>query len=413
MRATDRSVIAVTISVMLACFTVTPLTSDSSFIALSWVLIIAIGAASLALRRIRLSSGAVLSAQIAILLCYSLGLSLTLTSETSELGAPWFAHYPSLWAQGIEHMRTQASPMDPDNGVKLIFVTVIGLIMIMTDLLVSGVGRLRWLITEDQDRDEHGQRGKQQHEEPRDQNRAPAGAVEPAWPGKRPKTRKAGAHSVDPVLLVIGARGNTLRRERGNLHRIEDPHGLRRSRRRTVVSQRRPRGDKTVVGRNGILVPTAVLAGKSTSVLPMSTSSEHGVDVQRVDLARETGSRGRVGGCSLAEQDHHRGRVGWVVSGERDSRWRRTESCVEPELTDPRWVIGQQRRYRYVHRTCATSPIRARIGGAAAAGPRFIRRSGRWLSVRHHSPSHGLDAVGPTTACAGHGESIRPLQCAW
>ena len=53
---------------------------------------------------------------------------------------PWFEHYPSLWAQGIEHMRTQASPMDPDNGVKLIFVTVIGMIMIMTDLLVSGAG---------------------------------------------------------------------------------------------------------------------------------------------------------------------------------------------------------------------------------------------------------------------------------
>jgi transglutaminase-like putative cysteine protease len=147
MRASDRSAIAVTISVMLACFTVIPLTSDSSFIGLSWVLIMAIGAASLGLRRIRLSSGAVLSAQITILLCYSLGLSLTLTSKTSDLGTPWLAHYPSLWAQGVEHMRTQASPMDPDNGVKLIFVTVIGLIMIMTDLLVSGVGRPAWAIT--------------------------------------------------------------------------------------------------------------------------------------------------------------------------------------------------------------------------------------------------------------------------
>jgi hypothetical protein len=68
MRASDRSAIAVTISVMLACFTVTPLTSDSGFLGLSWVLIIAIGAASLGLRRIRLTSGAVLSAQIAILL---------------------------------------------------------------------------------------------------------------------------------------------------------------------------------------------------------------------------------------------------------------------------------------------------------------------------------------------------------
>ena len=146
MRASDRSAIAVTISVMLACFTVTPLTSDAGFLGLSWVLIIAIGAASLGLRRIRLTSGVVLSIQIAILLFYSLGLSLTLTSATSDLGTPWFEHYPALWAEGIEHMRTQASPMDPDNGVKLIFVTVIGMIMIMTDLLVSGVGRPAWAI---------------------------------------------------------------------------------------------------------------------------------------------------------------------------------------------------------------------------------------------------------------------------
>ena len=146
MRASDRSAIAVTISVMLACFTVIPLTSDRSFIVLSWVLIIAIGATSLGLRRIRLTNSAVLSAQIAILLCYSLGLSLTLTSATSDLTMRWFEHYPSLWAQGIEHMRTQASPMEADDGVKLIFVTVIGIIMIMTNLLVSGIGRPAWAI---------------------------------------------------------------------------------------------------------------------------------------------------------------------------------------------------------------------------------------------------------------------------
>jgi transglutaminase-like putative cysteine protease len=146
MRASDRNAIAVTISVMLACFTVTPLTSDAGFLGLSGVLIIAIGAASLGLRRIQMTSGVVLSIQIAILLFYSLGLSVTLTSAISDLGTPWFEHYPALWAEGIEHMRTQASPMDPDNGVKLIFVTVIGMIMIMTDLLVSGVGRPAWAI---------------------------------------------------------------------------------------------------------------------------------------------------------------------------------------------------------------------------------------------------------------------------
>jgi transglutaminase-like putative cysteine protease len=146
MRASDRSAIAVTISVMLACLTLTPLTQDSGFVGLSWVLIIAIGAASLGLRRIRLTNSVVLGAQVAILSFYSLGLSLTLISPTSEFGAPWFEHYTSLWGAGIEHMRTQSSPMEPDDGVKLIFVTVIGMIMIMTDLLVSGVRRPAWAI---------------------------------------------------------------------------------------------------------------------------------------------------------------------------------------------------------------------------------------------------------------------------
>ncbi len=146
MRASDRSAIAVTISVMLACLTVTPLTQDPGFVGLSWLLIIAIGAASLGLRRIRLSNGVVLGAQVAILLFYSLSLSLTFISPTSEFGTPWFEHYTSLWGAGIEHMRTQSSPMEPNDGVKLIFVTVIGMIMIMTDLLVSGVGRPAWAI---------------------------------------------------------------------------------------------------------------------------------------------------------------------------------------------------------------------------------------------------------------------------
>ncbi|HEY6681380.1 MAG TPA: DUF3488 and transglutaminase-like domain-containing protein [Propionibacteriaceae bacterium] len=146
MRASDRSTIAVMISVMLACLTVLPLTQDSSFIAFSWILIIAIGAASMGLRRAGLASSAVLAAQLVILLVYSLGLGLTLSTATSAIGTSRFERYASLWAAGIEHMRTQASPMEPDNGVKLIFVTVIGTIMIMTDLLVSGVGRPAWAI---------------------------------------------------------------------------------------------------------------------------------------------------------------------------------------------------------------------------------------------------------------------------
>ena len=60
MRATDRSGLAVMLSVMLATITVLPLTSERGFLLLSWLLIAAIGAVSLVLRRLRLGGGTVL-----------------------------------------------------------------------------------------------------------------------------------------------------------------------------------------------------------------------------------------------------------------------------------------------------------------------------------------------------------------
>ncbi len=88
-----------------------------------------------------------LGVQLLAVLLFSLALSLAMPSPTEPFGrAPWFDHYPSLWESGIEHMRTQASPMEPDDGVKLIFVTVVGLIAVMTDLLVLGVNRPAWAL---------------------------------------------------------------------------------------------------------------------------------------------------------------------------------------------------------------------------------------------------------------------------
>src|SRR5688500_3538953 len=78
------------------------------------------------------------------------------------------------------------------------------------------------------------------------------------------------------------------------------------------------------------------------------------------------------------------------MRGERDSRRRRAEPRVEPEITDLWWVIRQQRRYWHIRRTCRPL-VEAGMEGAGA-GPRFIRPSGRWLSVRHRSPSGDLDA---------------------
>jgi len=142
MRASDRTGIAVIFAVFLATYTITPLTQDSSFLGVSWLLILILGGATIWLRRNRVGSGTVIGVQLLILLA-AVGL---LSARMPGEGEQWYWHVPDLWQAGIEHMRTQASPMEPNDGVKLIFVTVIGVIMIMTDLLVSGIGRPVWSI---------------------------------------------------------------------------------------------------------------------------------------------------------------------------------------------------------------------------------------------------------------------------
>ncbi len=142
MRPSDRNGVAVMLSVALACVTLRPLTSDGSYLGLGWVLIVLIGGFSVAMRRLRIAESSVLIVQVGIWVLYSLGLSLM--TPSSDL--PWYVRYVDLWAAGVEHMRTQASPMDPNDGTRLIFVTIIGLIMIMTDLLVSGIHRPAWAL---------------------------------------------------------------------------------------------------------------------------------------------------------------------------------------------------------------------------------------------------------------------------
>ncbi len=142
MRSSDRSGLAVMVSIILATFTVVPLTRDLSFLGVSWALIISIGVATIGLRRAGLGAGAVLGTQIGLLAAFVAALagSIPGTADT------WYGHFVSLWRSGVEHMQTQASPMAPDEGVKLIFVTVIGAIAVLTDWLVSGLGRPAWAI---------------------------------------------------------------------------------------------------------------------------------------------------------------------------------------------------------------------------------------------------------------------------
>jgi transglutaminase-like putative cysteine protease len=140
MRASDRLIVAVVVAVWLASFTLTPLTVEGSFLGMSWILIGLLAAVTLGLRRLRLGAGLVFGVQILILGAFL----FLLASGTPSAGQPWYRHYIALWESGIEHMQTQAAPMEPNEGITVIFITVIGVIWILTDLLVSGLARPMW-----------------------------------------------------------------------------------------------------------------------------------------------------------------------------------------------------------------------------------------------------------------------------
>ncbi len=140
MWASDRLLVAVSVAVFLASFTLTPLTVDRSFLVMSWLLIALLAAVSLGLRRLRMGSVVVFGVQVLILVVFLAVFATGLTSAARS----WTGHYLALWLSGIDHMQTQAAPMEPNDGITMIFVTVIGAIWVLTDLLVSGLARPMW-----------------------------------------------------------------------------------------------------------------------------------------------------------------------------------------------------------------------------------------------------------------------------
>ena len=141
-RASDRLVIASAVAVLLISLTAQPLTQDT-YLGPSWLLVLVLAGATVGLRRARLTTGFVLAAQAVLLAALLFVLSSLVPNSR---GLPWYAHYAGLWAQGIEHMQTSVAPMNADPGVKIIFVSVIGVLFVLTDLVVSGLDRPAWGI---------------------------------------------------------------------------------------------------------------------------------------------------------------------------------------------------------------------------------------------------------------------------
>jgi transglutaminase-like putative cysteine protease len=142
LRDTDRLGIATTVAMILATYTLLPLTTDRSFLGASWLLIMLIAGIGVGLRRLRLGEITVAAAQVVVLV----GDLFVLATSLPGRDEAWYDHVGMLWRAGIEHMQTQSAPMEPNDGVKLIFVTTIGVLMVILDVLAIGLRRPAWAL---------------------------------------------------------------------------------------------------------------------------------------------------------------------------------------------------------------------------------------------------------------------------
>ncbi|GAB3912177.1 transglutaminase [Microlunatus endophyticus] len=137
MRTSDRYAIAITVACILASFTLSPLTQDPSYLGPSWLLIIAINLLGTLVRRTRLGSGGALAAQLLALLLWLFVLAGQLTASVPGVDDAGFLDQLSyLLNEAGQHVRNDAAPMPPDNGVRLVFIGSLGLITILADVLV-------------------------------------------------------------------------------------------------------------------------------------------------------------------------------------------------------------------------------------------------------------------------------------
>ena len=136
MRSGARTSLATVVAMGLATLTLLPLMSDHLFVPLTWLGTALVCALGLVLRTRGAGASLTFATQLLALVVGSLVMAFGLTADPDLL-----TRYPRLWARGVLHMQTQSSPMAPDPGVLLIFVTTICLVAALADLLVSGLDR--------------------------------------------------------------------------------------------------------------------------------------------------------------------------------------------------------------------------------------------------------------------------------
>ncbi|GAA3628553.1 transglutaminase family protein [Microlunatus ginsengisoli] len=142
LRSSDRLGLATGVAMVLATFTVVPLTTDRAFLPTSWVMILLIVGIGVGLRRLRLGELTVASAQVVVVLAFVFVLAISMPGP----GQTWSDHLASLLRSGTEHMQTQSAPMEPNDGVRLMIVATVGVLMVILDIIAIGLNRPAWAL---------------------------------------------------------------------------------------------------------------------------------------------------------------------------------------------------------------------------------------------------------------------------
>ena len=141
LKPTDRASAATAIAVILAALPLKLLTTSWSYFWLTTALTVLLLGISLVVRRLRFGGGMVLLVQVVGFAAFLFAMAQALRTEGNALSGWW-----GLYVQAREHILDQAPPMAPHPGITLLFVSIMGLIAILTDVMVQSIHRPGWSI---------------------------------------------------------------------------------------------------------------------------------------------------------------------------------------------------------------------------------------------------------------------------
>lgn len=141
-RPSDRLAAAVAVGMFLASFSLKALTVDSSYLWLSIPAILIVMLISAIGRRFSINTALIHLWQVLAVLAAGVALAVSLQPD----GGSVFTQIQELATNGLLHIQTQHTPMEPNPGATWMMVLLVALVSIVADLLVLTLATPAWVI---------------------------------------------------------------------------------------------------------------------------------------------------------------------------------------------------------------------------------------------------------------------------